>query len=467
MKKGILVVLAVIISLCCVEQGMAQLNDVKIGNCPSKHVIDGWIATEEAKGLVMDARPFAINQSRGKLLFTRGAGRVSVIHMNPFVYNYKISVAQQELVTTALTDFLKLILPPSLQGPVPQSGEASKLVDASASTKLSELESRLRTVCPAGTTLATLPACNCPPGTDTLACTATKEMFRVFLTIAPLVAAGSTIVDRLDHSEIRNKTTHIRIDDTNVLYVSFTGDMSDLRNEQLEAYDSCAKAEQINGTLGTYDFKKYFEGLNDAQAKISEVDSLADDLRQLAEDFNKDKDLKDKPLRCNGFNCTNQILKYADAVKAVIGTEGYQKKLEDLRGKGQSMQTMLALTEAMKTKDGLFARTFDVAKKFELSQATITVKREIVEVQPKQTTRSQSGQVKSQVSVGRAVAVEADPVVAGEVVGAVEVKAMWEIHSVQNLFHPRSNRQLRLLAKCQPIQLRWVKREKPLHWPEK
>ena len=65
MKNAILLTLAIIVSFCCVKQGMAQsLNDVKIGSCQTKPTIDGWIATEERKGLVMDARPFASNQSR-------------------------------------------------------------------------------------------------------------------------------------------------------------------------------------------------------------------------------------------------------------------------------------------------------------------------------------------------------------------------------------------------------------------
>jgi hypothetical protein len=386
MKNSILLSLAMIVSLCCVKHGTAQsLNDVKIGSCQTKTSIDRWIATEERKGLVMDARPFAINQSKGKLLFTRGDGRVSVIHMNPFVYNYKISVAQQELVTTALTDFLKLILPGSLGSllPTPQSGVAGKSVEAKASSKVTELETRLSTL-NAG--------CHPPTGAGPEVCQAMTEMLRIFNKITPELQPASTIVQQLDHSDIKDKAGNV-VGATNVKYVSFTNGLTDLRNEQLEAFDSCNKAQQINATLSGYDFNTYFDRLNDAQAKISEVDSLAEDLKQLAEDYNKDTALKDKIVRCNGFNCTNQFLKYADAVKALIGTAGYQLKLEDLRTKGQQMQTMLALTEAMKTKDGLFARSFDVAKKFELSQATISIKRDLVGSQ-QSTTRPQSGDAK-------------------------------------------------------------------------
>src|SRR6267378_8671868 len=109
--------LAAIITLCGFTSAFAQLkdaklNDIKIGSCPAvAGEVDSWIDTEQSRGLVIDSRPFAINQSTGKILFTRGAGRVTVKDMDPFVYEYRISVAQQELVSTAVSDFLKLILP--------------------------------------------------------------------------------------------------------------------------------------------------------------------------------------------------------------------------------------------------------------------------------------------------------------------------------------------------------------------
>lgn len=128
MKSRSAFVFAAILQFCCVGATLAQsLNDVKIGKCQSESQIKTWTEEEEARGLVIDSRPFAINQSTGKVLFTRGAGRVSIVHMNPFVYEYRISVAQQELVSTAVSDFLKLMLPPSLAplaGSGTQSGKA-------------------------------------------------------------------------------------------------------------------------------------------------------------------------------------------------------------------------------------------------------------------------------------------------------------------------------------------------------
>src|SRR6185369_4987049 len=161
MKTAVHMLLIVLVSICCCRAGFAQsLDDIKIGHCTAATTafvdkptaindINEQIKTERKKGLVMDARPFAINQSTGKLLFTEGDGRVSVIHMNPFVYDYKISVAQQELVSTAVSDFLKLLLPPNLAGTVgTQSGKANEAVRTAAPNELRGLERRLRTFTP-------------------------------------------------------------------------------------------------------------------------------------------------------------------------------------------------------------------------------------------------------------------------------------------------------------------------------
>src|SRR5690349_9708674 len=110
-----------VVFLGCFTSGNAEaqslLNEIKIDQCePDPHQsLNTLIAIEEKRGLVLDARPFAINQSTGKLVFDGKTGRVSVVHMNPFVYQYHISVAQEELVSTAVSDFINILLPEALR----------------------------------------------------------------------------------------------------------------------------------------------------------------------------------------------------------------------------------------------------------------------------------------------------------------------------------------------------------------
>jgi hypothetical protein len=377
MKNILRLLLFVLISICCSRDGIAQsLDDIRIGHCTSATVfnsatapteINATIRSEQRLGLVMDARPFAINQSTGKLLFTRGDGRVSVVHMNPFVYDYKISVAQQELVSTALTDFLKLLLPPNLAG-VTQSGNADKAFAASAPTGLRGLERRLGTFKPLEV---------CPAGDNR--CEALKEMYKIFNDIQTKVTTGSKLITNVDGSVIHN-TTGGGSGSTNERFVSFTTALTYLRNQQFEAYETCDKAQQLNQTLTSYNFKLLFDDLNTAQQEISEITALANDLSGLATTFSSDTVLNATPApRCGGFDCVAQLKAYAEEVKAVIGNTGYQLKLNDLREKGKTMQNMSLFTEQLKDKDGMFARTFTISKKFELSQATISIKREKLE----------------------------------------------------------------------------------------
>ena len=409
MKTTLQLFLIVLVSICCSRAGIAQsLDDIKIGHCTAATTafvdkptaikdINDQIDKERKKGLVMDARPFAINQSTGKLLFTAGDGRVSVIHMNPFVYDYKISVAQQELVSTAVSDFLKLLLPPNLAGVVgTQSGDANKAIGAAAPNRLRLIEDRI----PA------FPAC--APNDNP--CLATGEMYNIFgkikakvdpAKVDPASATVSPLFATLDHSMIPAKGGGA-LGGTNSLFASFTINLTNLRNQQFEAYDTCSSAQQLNQTLTPYDFNQFFTDLDTAQQEISQITALAEDLFQLATAFDNDNALKDHGSRlCKGFNCTAQFLAYATEVKTVLGETGYQRKLKDLRDKGKQMQNMYLFTEQLKNKEGMFARTFTIAKKFELSQATISIKREKLEDKnTANTPGTQSGTVDTQNTPG-------------------------------------------------------------------
>jgi hypothetical protein len=402
--------LVILITLFWANHAIAQLNDVKIGQCYDTSQINSWIAGEEKHGLVMDSRPFAINQSTGKLLFTGGTGRVSVVHMNPFVYNYRISVAQQELVSTAISDFVKLLLPQSLATlPGLQSGEAGKREARTAPAKLRLIEARLNNFSLAACNAAAPPAPEGAAAADATAatarrealdaCNATAEMWRVFKelesSLAPRAAVSPAVISPmiaiLDASQIENRAG-ARLGPMDTIYVGYVDAVSDLRNEQLDASSTCNKAQAINATLSTYDFNRYFSELNTAQDEISRLSALADDLEKLATEYGNDVKLKDKIQRCNGFSCAGQFLQYAQAVKDVLSdTGGYGAKLRDLRAKGQEMQTMFTLTEQMKVKTGLFARTFEIPKKYELSQATVSVRREAIRKEEAKTATTQSG----------------------------------------------------------------------------
>lgn len=377
MKRTIQFALIVIATLHCWGLAVAQpnnLNQVKVGSCGSAPQVNGWIKAEESQGLVIDTRPFAIDQTKGKLLFSSGNAQVAVVHMNPFVYDYRITVAQQELVNTAVTDFLKLLLPQSL-GSVGglQSGDAAKVMHANPDNQLRVMEKRLSTL--SGWTAA---ACTTHPHPE--ACAATVEMYSVYDQIRKSIDPASATVSPMVGT-INNPTFYAlgggSLGGADDLFVSYGDDLVGLRNEQLETYQTCNQATNLGSKLNQYDFKGFFSNLNTAQKEIARLTSLTNDLRQLAVDSGTDDVLKDNAniIRCTGFNCATQFKAYADAVLVLLGDSGYQKRLNEIRSKSQEMNNMSIRITQMSSKDGLFARTFDVAKKFELSQATISVTR--------------------------------------------------------------------------------------------
>jgi hypothetical protein len=395
MKSVTQLMLTAIFIVCSFNYGVAQtpqddkdqpksLNEVTINKCGGVGQIKNWIDAERKKALVIDARPFAINQSTGESLFTSGTGRVAVVHMNPFLYDYKISVAQQELISTALSDFLKLLLPPSLNSlPGLQTGVLSVPADKPTS-KIDLLEQRL----------ASFNAANCD--VHPAACAATDEMLQVFKKIQEAFKKIETKETDPDKVSPLKKLEDSVIDSQFVDYSEF---LTALRNEELDTFQTCEKAQALHTELKENRFSDYFSDLDTAQQEIRRVLSLVQELEQLATDYNKDTQLKDKIVRCKGFNCTNQFLEYATTMRAALG--GLQRKLDGQRQKAEEMQKMFVFTEQLQTKQGVFARTFTVPKKFELSLATISLKRtRMVQEQEKKTaTGTQTGVVNSEVTV--------------------------------------------------------------------
>ncbi|HKQ50798.1 MAG TPA: hypothetical protein VJT74_00415, partial [Pyrinomonadaceae bacterium] len=342
------------------------LNEIKIGHCNDpKRTLESIIEAERARGLVMDARPFAINQATGKMTFDGSTGRVSVVNTNPFVYKYKITVAQEELVSTALTDFLKLLLPESLRSNV---GLQSGRVNPTASrvtpiTKLGLIAERLRAFDPA--------KCR-----DNAACEAVSEMKNVFELIEQQGLILNSRANDLDTEALLFTTPALSIDEE---FAKYTEQLSLLRDEEADAYTVCDNATKLNDDLRKLEpqLKQFLEDVSTARKEIKKIDVLASDLEGLVAAFNRDEDLKTagKAIRCKGFNCVEQFQEYAQTVLALIGTAGYSGELSRLETNAQEMLNMFQLTEQMKEKEGLFARTFTVIKKFELSQASIALNR--------------------------------------------------------------------------------------------
>ena len=371
MKSLVLVLFALLISVCFCNVAIAQssINDVTIKQCSTRTTINGWIEQEQKKHLVIDARPFAINQSKGRLLYTGKTAEVSVVHMNPFVYSYRISVAQQELISTALTDFLKILLPQGQRALLGlQSGEGGPATEKRVGDKLSQLEARLGEFERSKCTL------------EPIACDAMGEMYKIVKALNKEVTSppnGSPLA-KLNESAIPAE------------FLSYSTLLTDLRDEQLDTWATCDRAEKLNDKLSKSNFDQHFKDLKATQEEISRLVSLIADLKQLIDEYKADPELNKVVFRCNGFSCIKQISQYADAVTVAVGD--HQRKLDGLREKAQEMQKTFLFTEQLRERKGVFARSFTIESKFELSQATITVGRtKVVQEQANMVGTPQSG----------------------------------------------------------------------------
>lgn len=367
MKINALLTIFAIATLYCVSTervpaqnpSLTPLNTIRIGHCSDSTTILNWIKTEQKRGLIIDARPFAINQSAGKLNFSGDTGRVSVVNMNPFVYEYKISVTQEELVSTAVTDFVKLLLPQGLRtGLGLQSGKTAReaLIHFKAD-KLAPIESRLLTLPP-----------ECPKGNNNPSCLALAAMYADF----------EQIRTRLNNSAlltIKSPDGSVFAQQFELTFSDYKQDLVSLRDEQADAPTVCLATQTTNNHLNAFDFDGYFKELNKASDVIRQIIDLANDLQNLTTTYEADTELKKLIPRCSGFSCVGQFKSYAEAVLELAGVNGYEGKLNSLRANAQEMNDLLNVTEKMKNTEGVFARTFDVIKKFETTDATVTVAR--------------------------------------------------------------------------------------------
>lgn len=349
---------------------LPPVNKIIVGQCAG-----GGVETDPEKlrigegrhGLVIDARPSAINQSTGKLSFDGNTGRVTVLHMNPFAFSYTLSVEQKELVTTALNNFVKLLLPESITKPVGlESGTAGgPLIAARHVNKLLLIESRLRTFDPSKCDHAAAPkACD--------AASAMKDVFDQLMT-SDLVTQSGPIFDSISRSTIKKGGHDFSAKQA---FDDYTDALGKLKDPEAESHTTCDRATDLNADLGSFDFKSYFDGLDTAQKEIDAVTSEAQDLNRLADDFQSDEVLKDVKTvpRCGGFNCATEFKAFATAVLELVNVQnGYPVKVKTLHDNAEAMQKMLRLTDDMKSKEGLFARTFTIIKKFELTEATVTL----------------------------------------------------------------------------------------------
>ena len=356
------------------SSAQSLLNEMRIGSCNKwryadteldsktdnkkvdlgKRYFELLVEEERKKGLVVDVRPFAINQATGKLSFSGNNGRVTVVNMNPFAYRYTVSVAQHELVSSALNDFLGLLLPAKLRptGRTQSGGDSvtSKAAEDNKDTRIGRILARL----------------------DSLNCNNAEEGCKALKTLKDLVDELQENLTNLTKKPDRG-TPIFPVSEPKA-FEEYRKNALDVVNEEIDAYEVCTAATTLHDHLKTFfpnndDLKK----LNTANEALRTAERVQQELTDLISEFSNDNDIKDYKARCGGFKCLDQISAYATEAGTILGS--FRSDINELLEIAKDMKDALKNTEDMAKKDGLFARTFTVIKRFEFTEASISVGR--------------------------------------------------------------------------------------------
>jgi hypothetical protein len=340
------------------------LNEMKIGSCikpkgadaqkfkadkestktPEEQLFDYLVSLERRRGLVLDARPFAINQATGKLSFSGNEGRVTVVNMNPFAYSYTVSVAQHELVSSALTDFIDLLLPAKLRPGRPQSGGTANLTDKNAQnnqdTRIGQILDRL----------------------NDLHCNNTEEGCKALTTLKELAFKVQEKLKVLKHVKEPDE------------FGQYRNNLGAARNEEVDAYGACVAATTLRSDLRTFfSNQNALTPLNNANDELKIVERLATDLRSLLDQYNRDTGLNTYNARCRGFKCIDQVVAYSSEAATIL--DSFRREVDEQLQTAEEMTNTLKATDAMASKEGLFARTSTIIKRFEFTEAEISLTR--------------------------------------------------------------------------------------------
>lgn len=229
-NKRFLILLAVFLCGFTSSSAIAQtpLNQIRIDQCAPGDPLATLVDNERRLGLVLDARPFSTEQATGKIRFDGKTGRVSVVNMNPFVYQYNISVAQEELVSSALSDFIDILLPQALRS----IGKVRSLEEGSRATVL--IPGDLEAI---KDRLEDFKVANCNNATD-YGCIALQTMQKDF--------------DQI-HTNVLNIKFGVLTGTPPPEISQGTDLINGLRDEQADAYTTCTRAQNVNNVLTGYD----------------------------------------------------------------------------------------------------------------------------------------------------------------------------------------------------------------------
>jgi hypothetical protein len=310
--------------------------------------------------LVIDVRPDQINQFRGKTAF-REQAHIFLTNMNPFLFGYRIQVAQTEVQDTGFLNFLNLLGSPvsDIIGSPASIGRSANL-SATGGGSLQLLIDRTDN----------------PPANPNSSCEA-ANITDAKNALAELALVRDKVVLEKDtvESDVNSKTT---------LYEgarkAFGLQKDIIFNSSTGAKQLCESANKLYTDLNSAPANVYpsIDDMNKSLHQVEDLKSMIDELESSARDYIKEYDKC--PARAKGLSYPDNLIRLAAALRALAAE--YEAKVNALIKETKSYNALKGAISRLETQDpndptekvnNTLQREYTVFGQYDISALDITV----------------------------------------------------------------------------------------------
>jgi hypothetical protein len=328
---------------------------VALGQCNVANLKDPAQLTKTS--LVIDVRPDQINQFRGKTAF-REQAHIFLTNMNPFLFGYRIQVAQTEVQDTGFLNFLNLLGSP-----------VSDIIGSPASVGRS---AGLRTT--GGGSLELLIARTNEKGSVAFSC--------------KLQDAGDTVALRADAGRAIDQLADARqralgamadvkgeLDTRSAEYANaraaFLAQKNIIFNSSVEASSLCDSANTLfTGLTAPVNAYPTTDTMTDLMKKLADFKSLVGELESSARDYKTE--YENCPSRTHGVNYPDNLIRLAGELRALA--TAYETKVNALTNETKGYDALVAAIKRLSGRESqTLQREYTVFGQYDISALDITV----------------------------------------------------------------------------------------------
>jgi hypothetical protein len=307
--------------------------------------------------LVIDVRPDQINQFRGKTAF-REQAHIFLTNMNPFLFGYRIQVAQTEVQDTGFLNFLNLLGSP-----------VSDIIGSPASVGRS---AGLRTT--TGGSLELLIARTNEKGSVAFSCklqgAADTDALRADAgrAIDQLAEARQRALDAM--ADVKSDLDTRSAEYANAR-AAFLAQKNTIFNSSVEASSLCDSANTLfTGLTARANAYPTTDTMTDLMKKLADFKSLVGELESSARDYKTE--YENCPSRTHGVSYPDNLIRLAGELRALA--TAYETKVNALTNETKGYDALVAAIKRLSGREAqTLQREYTVFGKYDISALDITV----------------------------------------------------------------------------------------------